>query len=116
MDGRVKPGHDMMRLMVLDSLHTAAAAALFAASAGSWLMTGSLPARARLYLRFAAVLLAAIAVSVPLAALSDAGWAIAAGAGRTFFLRRANAKWLGWVSGMALIGGGIWLSLARRPG
>src|SRR5882757_2938465 len=56
------------------------------------------------------------AVSVPLAALSDAGWAIAAGAGRTFFLRRANAKWLGWVSGMALIGGGIWLSLARRPG
>ena len=56
------------------------------------------------------------AVSVPLAAVSDAGWAIAAGAGRTFFLRRANAKWLGRVSGLALIGGGIWLSLARRPG
>jgi len=56
------------------------------------------------------------AVSVPLAALSDMGWAIAAGAGRTFFLRRANAKWLGRVSGLALIGGGVWLSLARRPG
>jgi homoserine/homoserine lactone efflux protein len=56
------------------------------------------------------------AVSVPLAAVSDAGWAIAAGAGRTFFLRRANAKWLGRVSGLVLIGGGVWLSLARRPG
>jgi threonine/homoserine/homoserine lactone efflux protein len=56
------------------------------------------------------------AVSVPLAALSDAGWAIAAGAGRTFFLRRANVRWLGRLSGIALIGGGIWLSLARRPG
>ncbi len=55
------------------------------------------------------------AVSIPLAALSDAGWAIAAGAGRTFFLRRANAKWLGRISGLALIGGGVWLSLARRP-
>ncbi|MEO8301425.1 MAG: hypothetical protein ABI608_06520, partial [Rhizomicrobium sp.] len=39
--------------------------ALFAASLASWWMTGSLPARARLYLRFAAVLFAAIAVSVP---------------------------------------------------
>jgi len=56
------------------------------------------------------------AVSVPLAAVSDAGWAIAAGAGRTFFLKRANAKWLGRISGLALIGGGVWLSLARRPG
>lgn len=56
------------------------------------------------------------AVSVPLAALSDAGWAIAAGAGRSFFLRRANAKWLGRLSALALVGGGIWLSLARRPG
>ena len=56
------------------------------------------------------------AVSVPLAAVSDAGWAIAAGAGRTFFLKRSNAKWLGRVSGLALIGGGVWLSMARRPG
>jgi homoserine/homoserine lactone efflux protein len=55
------------------------------------------------------------AVSVPLAALSDAAYALAAGAGRTFFLKRANAQWLGRVSGLALIGGGVWLSLARRP-
>ena len=56
----------MMRLMPFDSLAIAAAVALFVASIGSWWMTGSLPARARLYLRFAAVLLAAIAASVPL--------------------------------------------------
>lgn len=40
----------------------------------------------------------------------------AAGAGRTFFLRRASAKWLGRISGLTLIGGGVWLSLAKRPG
>jgi homoserine/homoserine lactone efflux protein len=51
-----------------------------------------------------------------MAGLTDAGWAIVAGAGRSYFLQRANAKWLGRVSGLALIGGGIWLSLARRPG
>jgi homoserine/homoserine lactone efflux protein len=56
------------------------------------------------------------AVTVPLAAMTDAGWAFAAGAGRSFFLRSANARWLGRVSGLALIGGGVWLSLARRPG
>lgn len=56
------------------------------------------------------------AVFVPMAGLSDAGWAIAAGAGRSLFLRRANAKWLGRVSGAVLIGGGVWLSLVRRPG
>jgi len=55
------------------------------------------------------------AVSVPMAGLSDAGWGIAASAGRSFFQRRANAKWLGRISGVALIGGGIWLSLVRRP-
>ena len=56
----------MIAPMVFDSLEIVAAVALFAASAGGWLMTGTLPARARLYLRFAAVLLAAIAASVPL--------------------------------------------------
>jgi homoserine/homoserine lactone efflux protein len=55
------------------------------------------------------------AVSVPMAGLSDASWGIAAGLGRGFFQRRANAKWLGRISGVTLIGGGIWLSLARRP-
>ena len=53
-------------LMTFDSLRLLCAGALFAASIGSWWMTGILPARARLYLRFAAVLLAAVAASVPL--------------------------------------------------
>jgi homoserine/homoserine lactone efflux protein len=55
-------------------------------------------------------------VAIVMASFTDAGWAIVAGAGRTFFLRRASAKWLGRISGLALIGGGVWLSLARRPG
>jgi threonine/homoserine/homoserine lactone efflux protein len=55
-------------------------------------------------------------VAVTMATVTDCGWAVLAGAGRTFFLRRASAKWLGRISGLALIGGGIWLSLARRPG
>jgi hypothetical protein len=65
LDGRVKPGHGE-EVMAFDSLDAAAAVALFAACVGAWIITGSLPARARLYLRFAAVLLAAIAASVPL--------------------------------------------------
>jgi len=52
--------------MAFDSLQWLCALALFAASVGAWWMTGSLPVRARLYLRFAAVLLAAVAASVPL--------------------------------------------------
>jgi homoserine/homoserine lactone efflux protein len=56
------------------------------------------------------------AVSVLLGALSDSGWAILAGFGRVWFMKPARAKLLGRVSGLALIGGGIWLSLARRPG
>ncbi len=56
------------------------------------------------------------AVSVMIGALLDAGWAVAAGYGRNFFMARANGKWLGRTSALALIGGGIWLSLARRPG
>jgi threonine/homoserine/homoserine lactone efflux protein len=55
-------------------------------------------------------------VAIIMATITDCGWAVLAGAGRTFFLRRASAQWLGRVSGLALIGGGIWLSLARRPG
>ena len=51
--------------MVPDSLDLLAAGALFAASAGGWLMSAGLRAGARLYLRFAAVLLAALAVTVP---------------------------------------------------
>ena len=55
-------------------------------------------------------------VSVLLAGATDAGWAVMAGAGRAFFLAPSRTKWLARISGVALIGGGIWLSLARRPG
>ena len=55
------------------------------------------------------------AVSVLLAVLSDSCWAIAAGMGRAWFMKPARAKLLGRASGLTLMGGGIWLSLARRP-
>ena len=54
-------------------------------------------------------------VSAVLAALSDSCWAIASGLGRAWFMRPARAKLLGRLSGLTLIGGGVWLSLARRP-
>ena len=54
-------------------------------------------------------------VTVLLAAVSDSCWAIASGLGRAFFLAPARARLLGRVSGLTLIGGGLWLSLARRP-
>lgn len=53
-------------------------------------------------------------VAVLMAAITDAFWAVAASAGRAFFLKRAPARLLGRLSGAALVGGGIWLSLARR--
>jgi homoserine/homoserine lactone efflux protein len=53
-------------------------------------------------------------VSVVLAALSDSGWAVAAGLGRGWF-KSSQVKVLERLSGVALIGGGIWLSLSRRP-
>jgi homoserine/homoserine lactone efflux protein len=56
------------------------------------------------------------AVTVLLAALSDSCWAIASGLGRAWLMRPSRARLLGRVSGLTLIGGGIWLSLARRPG
>jgi homoserine/homoserine lactone efflux protein len=54
-------------------------------------------------------------VSALLAALSDSCWAIASGLGRAWFMKPARAKLLGRASGLTLIGGGMWLSLARRP-
>lgn len=54
-------------------------------------------------------------VSVVLAAVSDSCWAIASGMGRAWFMKPARAKLLGRASGLTLMGGGIWLSLARRP-
>jgi threonine/homoserine/homoserine lactone efflux protein len=60
-------------------------------------------------------LAAMCAVSVVLAAGTDSGWAILSGLGRTWFMPTWRARLLGRLSGAALIGGGIWLSLARRP-
>jgi homoserine/homoserine lactone efflux protein len=61
-------------------------------------------------------LLVMCVVAITMASVTDCGWAMVAGAGRSFFLRNASASWLGRISGLALIGGGVWLSLARRPG
>ena len=55
------------------------------------------------------------AVSVLMAAVTDTAWAIAAGLGRAWFVKPARARFLGRVSGAVLIGGGVWLSLSRRP-
>jgi hypothetical protein len=52
--------------MAFDSLGLLCALALFAASIGAWLLSAPLPAGARLYLRFAAMLFAGLAVSFPL--------------------------------------------------
>jgi threonine/homoserine/homoserine lactone efflux protein len=60
-------------------------------------------------------LAAMCAVSVVLAAISDSAWAVVAGLGRAWMMKPARAKLLGRLSGTVLIGGGIWLSLARRP-
>ncbi|HXZ59166.1 MAG TPA: LysE family translocator [Steroidobacteraceae bacterium] len=54
-------------------------------------------------------------VTVLLAGVSDSCWAIASGLGRAWFVQPQRARLLGRVSGLTLIGGGIWLSLARRP-
>jgi homoserine/homoserine lactone efflux protein len=55
-------------------------------------------------------------VSVTLGAILDAGWAVAAGLGRAWFLKPQHNWLLSRLSGVMLIGGGVWLSLARRPG
>lgn len=55
------------------------------------------------------------AVTVLLAAVSDSCWAIASGLGKAWFMTPVRARLLGRASGLTLIGGGIWLSLARRP-
>jgi threonine/homoserine/homoserine lactone efflux protein len=55
-------------------------------------------------------------VTALLAALSDSAWAVASGMGRAWFMRPQRTKLLGRVSGAVLVGGGLWLSLARRTG
>jgi len=54
------------------------------------------------------------AVTVVLAGLPDAAWAVAAGLGRAWFMKPRRNALLGRLSGVVLIGGGLWLSLARR--
>ena len=54
-------------------------------------------------------------VTALLAALSDSCWAVASGLGRAWFVSPARLRLLGRASALTLIGGGIWLSLARRP-
>jgi homoserine/homoserine lactone efflux protein len=55
-------------------------------------------------------------VTALFAAVSNTAWAIASGMGRAWFMRPERAKLLGRISGAVLIGGGVWLSLARRTG
>ena len=55
-------------------------------------------------------------VCVVMAGLLDAAWGVAAGYGRAFLMKPRQNLWLGRISGLVLIGGGIWLSLQRRPG
>jgi homoserine/homoserine lactone efflux protein len=54
-------------------------------------------------------------VSVILAGFIDAGWAAAASLGRAFFMKPRHNRLLGRLSGLVLVGGGIWLWLQRRP-
>ena len=56
------------------------------------------------------------AASAVMAAVTNSAWAVAAGFGRAWLMQPARAKLLGRLTGGVLIGGGIWLSLARRPG
>jgi len=60
-------------------------------------------------------LAAMCAVSVGLAAVTDSAWAIASGLGRAWLMKPARAKFLERLSGTVLIGGGVWLFVARRP-
>jgi threonine/homoserine/homoserine lactone efflux protein len=61
-------------------------------------------------------LLVMCTVSIIIGATLDAGWGVAAAWGRQWFLKPQHNRLLGRLSSLALIGGGIWLSLARRPG
>jgi threonine/homoserine/homoserine lactone efflux protein len=61
-------------------------------------------------------LLVMCAVSIVIGGILDSGWGMAAALGRAWFMQPRHNKLLGRISGAVLIGGGIWLSLARRPG
>jgi homoserine/homoserine lactone efflux protein len=55
-------------------------------------------------------------VSALMAAVSDSAWGVAAGLGRAWLMKPRRARFLRRLSGSVLIGGGVWLMLARRPG
>jgi homoserine/homoserine lactone efflux protein len=61
-------------------------------------------------------LLTMCAVSVVMGGVLDSGWGVAAALGRAWFMRPHHNKLLARVSGAVLVGGGVWLSLIRRPG
>lgn len=61
-------------------------------------------------------LLVMCVASVMLGGVLDSGWAFAAGLGRAWFMKPKHNRLLARISGAVLIGGGLWLSLARRPG
>ena len=61
-------------------------------------------------------LAAMCAASALMAAVTDSAWAVAAGLGRAWLMKPERARLLRRLSGGVLIGGGIWLTLARRPG
>ncbi len=54
--------------------------------------------------------------SIVIGGVLDSGWGILAGYGRAWFLKPKHNRLLDRISSAVLIGGGIWLSLARRPG
>ena len=54
-------------------------------------------------------------VTTLMAGATDTAWGVASGLGRAWFMKPQRAKWLARASGGVLIGGGLWLSLARRP-
>ncbi len=60
-------------------------------------------------------LLVMCVVSVAMGGVLDAGWGVAASLGRAWFMKPHHNKLLGRISGAVLIGGGIWLSLVRKP-
>ncbi len=78
--------------------------------------TAFLPQFVDPHLPVARQLIVMCTVTALLAAASDSLWALACGLGRAWFIKPSRAKWLGRLSGAVLIGGGVWLSLARRAG
>jgi hypothetical protein len=78
--------------MVFDSLNAFAALALFAACAGAWLLAAPLRAPARLYLRFAAMLFAALSVAAVLELADSAALFLLPLAGASLMVS-AFAQW-----------------------